>query len=248
MEHYVLQNNAIDMYQIYYSELSSMPPLERNSMRTVNVYRDPKEGRPISSICWDPEGGHRFAVTYVNVDYNRIPRASILAYIWDIENSNEPACTIDPPCPVLDLQYNLRDHTMLAGGLMNGQVAIWDLRRGSTPVLLCPPHIAHRDLVRNVIFIASKSGMEFFSGGPDGVCKWWDIRNMSETTEEMIIDVVKYSFDVPSMPKAFGITAMEYESTIPTRYMVGTENGKICSGNRKGKTALEKLPASVSID
>lgn len=40
---------------------------------------------------------------------------------------------------------------------------------------------------------------------------------MSEPTEEMIIDIVKSSFDVQSMAHANGISVLEYEYTIPTR-------------------------------
>lgn len=62
----------------------------------------------------------------------------------------------------------------------------------------------------------------------------------------MILDVVKNSFDVQSMANAYGVCSLEFEPTIPTRFMVGTENGYIISGNRKGKTALEKLPYKVT--
>lgn len=205
-----------------------------------------RPGAPSLLFAGNRTAGRHFAVTYVDMDFNRIPNGPLEAYLWDVENANEPESSLLPPCPLFDLQYNPKDHTSMAGGLLSGQVAIWDRRYGRKPVLICPPHVAHRDLVRNVLFIASKSGMEFFSGGPDGNCKWWDIRNMSDTTEEMIIDVVKYSFDVPSMAKSNGISVMEYENTIPTRFMVGTENGKIICGNRKGKSPLEKLPGVVS--
>jgi dynein intermediate chain 2, axonemal len=247
MDHYVMQNNAIDMYETYYSSMSSLPAVERNSLRTVNVYRDPTPGgRPVSSICWQPEGGHSFAVTYVDVDFNRIPRTSTDCYIWDLENANSPEVTLRPPCTVLDLKYNPRDANTLAGGLINGQVALWDRRRGGAPVVTCPPHVAHRDMVRSVLFIATKSGQEFFSSGPDGACKWWDCRNMNDYTEEMIIDVVKSANDTQSMATSFGVSILEYESTIPTRFMVGTENGLVVGGNRKGKSALDQLPSKVS--
>lgn len=249
MEHYVLQNNAIDMYRTYYTEMEALPPVERNSCRTVNVFRDGGiEGtarRPVSSIAWQPEGGPRFAVTYVNVDFNRTTRSHINSYVWHIENANYPETVIEPPCALLDLKFNPRDKSVLAGGLINGQVGFWDRRLGGPPRGTCPPHVAHRDLVRRVMFINSKSGQEFFSSGPDGNVKWWDIRNMSEPTDEMIMDVVKSSFDVQSMANANGVCTLEYEATIPTRFMVGTENGLVISGNRKGKTPMEKLPAKV---
>ncbi|XP_013189544.1 dynein intermediate chain 3, ciliary [Amyelois transitella] len=244
MDHYVLQNNAIDMYRTYYAEMGGVAPRERNSVRTVNVYREAAR-RPVSSVSWQPEGGHRFAVTYVDVDFNRKPRSHVKSYIWDIENANHPELALTPPCCLLDLQFSPRDINILAGGLMNGQVGYWDRRVGGAAVGVCPPHVAHRDLVRNVLFINSKSGMEFFSSGPDGACKWWDMRNLSEYTDEMIMDVVKSSFDVQSMATASGVSCLEYEPTIPTRFMVGTENGFVICGNRKGKTPMEKLPAKI---
>ncbi|KAJ0181519.1 hypothetical protein K1T71_002241 [Dendrolimus kikuchii] len=246
VDHYVLQNNAIDMYQTYYAEMAAQPALERNSCRTVNVYRDGGgvgPTRPVSSISWQPDSGHRFAVAYLDVDFNRRPRAPVDSYVWDLENANFPEVTIKPPCSLLDLQYNARDPTVLAGGLMNGQVCTWDQRTGGAPQLLCAPHAAHREYARSVVFINAKSGREFFSSGPDGAVKWWDMRDMSEPTEEMIMDVVKSSFDVQSMANANGASVLEFEPTIPTRFMVGTENGYVITGNRKGKTPMEKLPA-----
>ncbi|XP_035446046.1 dynein intermediate chain 3, ciliary [Spodoptera frugiperda] len=258
LEKLVLQNNAIEMYQTYYAELANMPAVEQNSCRTVNVYRDgagaskrERSGsassgpcRPVSSICWLPDGGSRFAATYVDIDFNRETRAPLDAYIWDVDSANSPETTISPECPLLDLQYNPKDSHMLAGGLMNGGVAAWDLRmKANKPTAASPPHVAHRDLVRNVLFINSKSGLEFFSGGPDGVVKWWDIRKIDEPTDELIIDLVKTQTEVQSMAKSNGVSVLEYESTLPTRFMVGTENGLVINGNRKGKSAMDKLPA-----
>lgn len=253
LEHYVLQNNAIDMYQTYYTELPPLPDIEHCDCRTVNVFRDvaptsrDRSKRPVSSISWQPEGGHKFAATYVNVDFNRDTLCSLNAYIWDVENANSPETTIVPPCPLLDLQFNPKETNVLAGGLMNGQVGAWDRRTPRYPIVLCPPHEAHRDLVRNVLFINAKSGMEFFSAGTDGALKWWDIRNMEEPTEVLILDVVKSATDQQSMANANGVSVLEFENTIPTRFMVGTENGLVITGNRKGKTAFEKLPGKVSL-
>ncbi|CAB3248003.1 unnamed protein product [Arctia plantaginis] len=248
MEGLILQNNAIDMYQIYYNEMPRLPDVERISCRTVNVYRDGGDApsaphRPVSSICWRPDGSHQFAVTYVDMDINRNLRAPITASIWDLENANSPLSILKPEKALMDLQYNQRNVDLLAGGMLNGQVAVWDSRTASpTPTLTCPQHVAHRDYVRHVRFINAKNGMEFFSGGPDGACKWWDIRNMSEPIDVMIIQLCSSSNEQPTMAKAMGISCLEFEPTIPTRFMVGTENGAVVTGNRKGKTSTEKIP------
>ncbi|KAI5644748.1 dynein intermediate chain 3, ciliary [Phthorimaea operculella] len=244
MEHYVLQNNAIDMYRSYYAEMVKMPPVEKNSVRTVNCYRDPYK-RPVSSVSWFQETGHLFACSYVDVDFYRMPLNKVVGYVWEVENANSPQVILDPVHPMFDLQFSLRDINLLIGGISTGQVIHFDRRTGGKPEGSCMLHVAHRDIVRRVLFINSKSGMEFFSAGPDGMCKWWDLRNLKEPTDEMIIDVVKNANDQQSMANALAVSVLEYEPTIPTRFMVGTDNGFVVGGNRKGKSPLEKLPLKL---
>ena len=84
MEHNILQNNAVDMYQIYYSELSTIPPVEKSSCHTVNVYREPGSGRrPIRSLSWQADGA-RLACAHADVNYMRNTRSIQPSYIWDI--------------------------------------------------------------------------------------------------------------------------------------------------------------------
>ena len=42
---------------------------------------------------------------------------------------------------------------------------------------------------------------------------------------------------------ALGAVSLEFESTMPTKFMVGTERGNIISGNRKAKTNADKIAA-----
>lgn len=50
------------------------------------------------------------------------------------------------------------------------------------------------------------------------VCAFrWDTRNLNEPTDSMIIDLVKAPTDTQSIDNAIGISALEYEPTIPTR-------------------------------
>ncbi|KPJ08451.1 Dynein intermediate chain 2, axonemal [Papilio machaon] len=245
MEHYVLQNNAIDMYRSYYAEMAEAPPLERSSVRIVNICRETTHPpRRVRAICWHPDGGHQLAASYTYIDWDRRPLAPVHSLLWDTTSPQEPLLSVAAAGDaIMDMAYAPRAPHMLAAALLSGRVGVWDPRAGSAPVVLCPPHIAHRDMARRLLFIHSKSGQEFFSSGPDGVCKWWDMRNLNEVTDELIIDMVKSPTEPQNMATAFGASALEYEATIPSRFMVGTENGLIIGGNRKGKTAYEKLPA-----
>jgi len=71
---------------------------------------------------------------------------------------------------------------------------------------------------------------------------WWDMRRMESPIEKLILDPTK-SLD-PT--KALGAMTLEYEPTIPTRFMVGTEQGAILGCNRKAKSPAEKIVAVYS--
>lgn len=84
MEHNILQNNAVDMYEIYYAELGSIPPVERSSCHTVNVYREQGSSRrPIRSLSWQADGA-RLASAHADVNFMRNARTPQFSYIWDI--------------------------------------------------------------------------------------------------------------------------------------------------------------------
>lgn len=52
--------------------------------------------------------------------------------------------------------------------------------------------------------------------------------------------------DEQVLERSFGISVLEYETTIPTRFMVGSEQGMLFFCNRKGKSPIEKIPLRVS--
>ena len=62
-------------------------------------------------------------------------------------------------------------------------------------------------------------------------------RRLGEPTERLILDPTKQV----DPNKAQGAICLEYEPTIPTRFMVGTEQGTILSCNRKAKSPAEKI-------
>ncbi|XP_060520250.1 dynein axonemal intermediate chain 2 isoform X2 [Cylas formicarius] len=224
MENCILQNNAINIYQQYFSDVEATPLVERSTARTVNVYLDQSApSRPINHISWSPDG-----------------KEATFSYIWEVENPNRPLLTLKPEHPIVCLEYNPKDPHSLVSGQINGQVAVWDTRKGYEPVELSLIENSFRDPVRDVLWINSKSGTEFFSSSTDGQIKWWDTRKLSEATETLILDYRKD--DEQSLTNALGASCLEYETTIPTRFMVGTEQGVVVSCNRKGKTAMEKMP------
>jgi len=59
---------------------------------------------------------------------------------------------------------------------------------------------------------------------------------MSEPAETLDVDPDKNG-------KLLGCTSLEYEGTMPTKFMVGTEQGTVIAGNRKAKNPSERIVA-----
>eukprot|EP01135_Chromosphaera_perkinsii_P006543 Nk52_evm15s539 gene=Nk52_evmTU15s539 len=236
MEHCIMQNNAIDIYEEYFTEAEADHSGEPPSAKTINVFQDHNAiKRTASHISWYPEGIRKLAVSYCILDFQQMPDGVCYdSYIWDLENPNSPEQIITPPSPLVCLEYNPKDPHVLVGGCYNGLVAYWDTRRGSMPVDVSPIEKSHRDPVYKVSWIQSKTGTECFSCSTDAQVLWWDIRKLGEPTETLTLDPDKDG-------KLYGGVVLEYESTMPTKFMVGTEKGAVLACNRKAKNPGEKI-------
>ncbi|KAH8865284.1 Dynein intermediate chain 3, ciliary [Schistosoma japonicum] len=240
MEHCIKQNNALNIYENYFDDLDCCASEDSSSARTINVLKDMNEyKRSVAYISWYTEGPTKLAVAYCNTDFQSSQSLVNDSYIWDLMNPNRPELILKPVSPLVCIEYNPKDSHTLIGGCYNGQLAFWDRRRGPLPVELSPVENSHRDPVWKAIWIQSKTGTECFSAGTDGQVLWWDVRKMCEPTEFLYIDPTKKQ----DLSCAQGVYALEYEPTIPTKFMVGTEQGTIISCNRKGKTPAEKIVA-----
>lgn len=242
VEKMVMQNNAVDIYEEYFVDVDAAESEEMPSAKTISVFRDPNDDkRSATHISWYPDGARKLAIAYSNLEFQgSAPDICMDSYIWDIENPNKPEFTLKPVSPLVCLEYNPKDSHVLLGGQYNGQIAYWDTRKGSQPVEMSPIEHSHRDPAYKTIWIQSKTNSECFSASTDGQILWWDIRKLGEPTEQLWLDPTKKQ----DRTKALGAMSLEYEPTIPTKFMVGTEKGMIMSCNRKAKTIQEKIVAT----
>ncbi|XP_068188605.1 dynein axonemal intermediate chain 2 isoform X2 [Antennarius striatus] len=240
MEHCIRQNNAMDIYQEYFEdEVEVEDHQEPPSAKTINIFRDPNEvKRTVSGLSWHPDSGRKLAAAYSCLEFQKTSQDSSLdSYIWDIENPNRPEMSLKPASQLVSLDYNPKDPHTLVGGCYNGQVAYWDTRKGGQPVELSSLEQSHRDPVYKTTWLQSKTGTDTFSASTDGQVLWWDVRRLSEPTERLILDPSREG----NLDRALGAVSLEFESTMPTKFMVGTEQGVVMSCNRKAKTPAEKI-------
>ncbi|XP_057675233.1 dynein axonemal intermediate chain 2 isoform X1 [Corythoichthys intestinalis] len=260
------QNTAVDIYQKYFEDedmwdKNQEPP----SAKTINVFRDPNQvKRTVTCLSWHPDGGRKLAAAYSCLEFQKASTdMSPDAYIWDIgqcdrqmdwqrcrdvvacilcffffpENPNKPELTLKPASPLVCLDYNPKDSHTLVGGSYNGQIVFWDTRKGSQPADVSSLEQSHRDPVYKTIWLQSKTGTEAFSASTDGQVLWWDVRRLSEPTDKLILDLGREG----NLDRALGAISLEFEATMPTKFMVGTEQGIVVSCNRKAKTPTEKI-------
>lgn len=179
---------------------------------------------------------------------------------------------LKPPSSIVCLEYNPKDPTTLVSGFHSGQVGAWDTRADKSLVAISEREVCHQEAVNSILWINSKTGTEFFSGSFDGRIIWlvnrfffsfkkrngmvemiffiliyierWDTRKLNEPLETLLIDPIKS--DEQLVSRSFGVTVLEYETTMPTKFMCGTDVGAVFVCNRKGKTPIEKINFRVS--
>uniref|UniRef100_A0A087XWB9 Dynein, axonemal, intermediate chain 2b n=1 Tax=Poecilia formosa TaxID=48698 RepID=A0A087XWB9_POEFO len=239
MDHCIRQNNTIDIYQEHFKEDEIEKVPEFPTAKTMSVFRDPNQvKRTITGLSWHPDGGRKLAAAYCSLDFQKSPPdMSFDSYIWDLEKPNYPEMALKPESPLVCLDYNPKDPHTLLGGSYGGQIVLWDTRRGSQPVEYSSLEHTHRDPVYKIIWLQSKTGTDAFSASTDGQILWWDVRKLSEPTERLVLDPSREG----NLDQALGAISLEFEPTMPTKFMVGTEQGMVVSCNRKAKTPAEKI-------
>ena len=86
MEHVIKQNNAIDIYELYFNNMDNDQTDETPSAKTINVFRDPNgEKRTANHISWYIDGPKNIAASYCNLVFQKnLNDVSVDSYIWDV--------------------------------------------------------------------------------------------------------------------------------------------------------------------
>lgn len=92
-----------------------------------------------------------------------------------------------------------------------------------------------RDPVYGFAWLQSKTGTECMSAASDGSVLWWDIRKLAEPVETLEVTV-------RGSERVLGAVSLDYSPQAgPTKFMLGTEQGLVISGNRKAKTPTDRV-------
>lgn len=92
MEHYLRQNNAIDIYEEYFSNIDSTKVASDSpSAKTISVFRDLCDfKRTVTHISWYPDGAARLAASYSMLEFQKsLNETALESYIWELGQYRE---------------------------------------------------------------------------------------------------------------------------------------------------------------
>lgn len=238
----ILQNSAVNIYEDYLSEIEPMEIRSPFTARPNYVFNDPFApfSRPIIQTDWCPGNLEHLMSVHTNLNFFPATNEPNDFFIWDIVNPLKVLSTFSGPTWTRKACYCPRDEFLIAGGFINGKVGLWDTRIDSHQCAsICPLEAAHRESVSALCWVHSKSNTEFYTGSLDGSIHYWDGRNLKNWYMQILLDDERT--DQQKRTRARGATVLEFEYTIPIRYIIGDDMGNVYVGNRKGTTPTETL-------
>lgn len=234
----LLQNQTLnDIEEPYYDEDEERDVVSDPSkaVKIVAKFKDfSKRRRPVSHLAW-LRSSPLVAVSHCSSaflgSHGELVRN---AYLCDIHHTAAPRAELPAPGHVTVTDFNDKQHHLLAAGCQDGSVCFYDTRS--------PPYAAsgvttfeegHRDPVYGLRWVG-KSGHEFLTGSQDGLVKWWDIRNFGKSFREFL--VVSEGGVLGD-----GVSSMTYEQTIPSNFMIGTDQGRVITARLQSKSGSNSL-------
>jgi len=246
LEHYIKQNVAIDMYGQYFtnSSYSDLNSNDNPSAKTVSVFRDPvtSHKRTAVDMSWQPPDGKKLAVAYGILQFQKMPvNMPMDSYIWDVSNPNVPESKITPMSPICCLDFNPKDANTIISGCYNGVVTLFDLRKGSSPVLYSQLKFSHKDPVYDVRWLQSKNATSFLSCSTDGQVIIWDTRYLAEPPKECYnLQLSPEKAEGSAYLGLLGGESIDYDPMYSaTKFMIGSEQGVIVSCTRRKNKPIQ---------
>lgn len=156
VEELVKQNNAVDIYQEYFTGNLADHSAEVPSVKTITVFKDPNPTqRSAAYVNWHPDATvPKLVVSYSILQFQQQPiDMPLSSYVWDVNNPNTPEFEMCPTSQICCSKFNLKDSNLVGAGQYNGQFTFYDMRKGTSPVDTTPIDISHRDPVYDIAWL-----------------------------------------------------------------------------------------------
>ena len=226
------ENNTVNLEQIYFTdEKESSNIMDDNDRVTIicKLKDFSKRRRPVSCLSWQKCSGISagvVATSHCSSEFQGCHGETCRdGYISDISVSSCYRSLLAGPGHITALEFNEREVSLLAAGCYDGQVCFFDERKPPGHVGLIDFTNSHRDAVYGIKWVG-KSGVEFLTGSQDGLVKWWDLRKFVTPTRQFVVSCQEGQTEVE---RADSLSCLSFEQTIPSKFMMGTNQGNVIS-------------------
>jgi dynein intermediate chain 1 len=199
--------------------------------------------KQITAMCWNPQYRDLFAVGYGSYDFMKQGGGVICCF--SLKNPSFPEFVFSTETGVMCLDFHPKHSSLLAVGLYDGTVMIFDVRQKQNKPLISSTVKTgkHSDVVWEVSWQqeAITQALSFFSVSSDGrVTNWTLSKNELQCTDVMLLKVesplsnnddyqdghaTKQSDDY--LVGLAGGTCFDFNKKSDHLFIVGTEEGKI---------------------
>lgn len=247
MERMIVQGADFDKfsdYKYYHDETEGTDADNTGSVLPLWRFSTDKSRRKqVTSICWNPKYKDLFAVGYGSYDF--LKETSGLICCYTIKNPTWPEYSFTTESGVMCLDFHIQNPALLAVGLYDGTVMVFDIRAKSNKAIYQSTvrTMKHTDPVWQVAW--DKNEMLFFSISSDGrVSKWTLMKNKLEPEEvlklKLVLDQDKELGDNKKESFLYGLAGgmcFDFNPFNDQQFLVGTEEGKIhlCSKAYSGQ-------------
>ena len=201
----------------------------------------------MSSLSWDGEGGDRLAVSYCSPEFLACTlAASSDGFVFRASQPGSHCGRLSSSSCLSALQINPRAGQLVGAGTQAGGVGWWDTRMAGLAARTVSAE-SHGGPVSSLVWVNSKTDSEMMTASGDGTVKLWDTRKFSYSRETFVIDLNnKDKKSLGDIDTAQGASFLSYDPTIPSKYLVGTEAGRLLCCSRKARSQPETITARFS--
>jgi dynein intermediate chain 1 len=247
MERMIVQGADFDKfsdYKYYHDETEGTDsPFTGSVLPLWRFSTDKSRRKQVTSICWNPKYKDLFAVGYGSYDF--LKETSGLICCYTVKNPTWPEYSFTTESGVMCLDFHIKNPALLAVGLYDGTVMVFDIRAKSNKAIYQSTvrTMKHTDPVWQVSW--DKEDMLFFSVSSDGrVSKWTLMKNKLEPEEvlklKLVLDQEKELLDNKKESFLYGLAGgmcFDFNPFNDDQFLVGTEEGKIhlCSKAYSGQ-------------
>ncbi len=252
MERVMIQNQYLSIYGDYKYWVDDADPTHATVLPLWRIYYINTLKKQVTSLCWNPKYRDLFAVGYGSYEFQKnLTKGAIC--IFTLKNPSHPEYYFETPSDAMCLEFHPQYPALLAVGLYNGTVMVYDIRiKGAknNPIYQSTVRTKkHTDPVWEVHWNDKEGSRElsFYSISSDGrVTKWTLMKNKLEPE-----DIIRLKMVVPPSQKGEARADLDEEMALsgyaggmcfsfnkfnPQLFLVGTEEGRIhlCSIDYSG--------------